>query len=43
MYLVALEIRFDVTYCEECGGYFITFPDGRRRPGRRTKHTSESS
>ena len=40
MYLVALEIRFDVTYCEECGGYFITFPDGRRRHGRRLASTT---
>ena len=43
MYLVALEIRFDVTYCEECGGYFITFPDGRRRHGRRLASTTINS
>ena len=32
---VALEIRFDVTYCEVRRHRLITFPDGRRRHGRR--------
>ena len=42
-YYVAVELRFTATYCEDCGGWFITLPadDGvaaRRRlenPGRR--------